>query len=214
MVKVVVAISRQLGSGGSEVGQIVAARLGCKYVDREVLRLAAEALGMDEEELSRREERIQGFWERLAAVLSTSTTPDEPYSPPPIRPVPDQRIFALESDIIKALAERKDCVIVGRGATEVLRGHPGLTTVLLHAPVEYRVRRVVETYRVSSNELARIMVEGSDQIRGRFIREMTHRDWMCATQYDLCLNTSILPLEQVADVIVGVVTARRTRATT
>ena len=73
-----------MGSGGSYLGQVVATRLGYKYVDREVLHLAAQEFGCDEESVASRAERVSSFWERILGGL-TFGGPESDYSPPPIR---------------------------------------------------------------------------------------------------------------------------------
>src|SRR5437588_12429461 len=77
-------ISRQMGTGGSYIGQLIAMRLGLKYVDREVLHLAAEEFGCDEETVAARSERIETFWEKILGGLSLGA-PDSRYNPPPLR---------------------------------------------------------------------------------------------------------------------------------
>ncbi|HEY3282094.1 MAG TPA: cytidylate kinase-like family protein [Armatimonadota bacterium] len=209
--RTVVALSRQLGSGGSQVGQQIASRLGFRYADREILRQAAEALGTNEEELAGQEERICPLWERLLCVFSPAG-PDAAYIPPPPGPPSDARIFTAESEIIRGIADREDCVIVGRGAGYVLRDHPGVVRVLLHAPVEFRIRRVMEVYGVATPDEARSMVEQSDRAREQFRKQMTGADGLRATNYHLCLDTSSIPLPEVTDLAVDLVRRMRKAA--
>ena len=207
MPKTVITISRQIGSGGAEVGQIVAARMGLRYVDREILRQAADVLGLEETELSEREERIQTFWEKLGYGLSYGA-PDWTFVPPPLLPIPDEEVRHVENDIIRSVAARENCVIVGRGGFHILEKHPCLVSVLLHAPVEFRIRRVMEIYNVGSYEKGKPMVEASDRDRRAFIFSISGADWMCARNHQLCIDSSSLPLEDVADLIVTMANKR------
>ena len=70
MIKTTITISRQMGAGGSYLGQVIAKRLGLKYIDREVLHLAAQEFGCDEETIAARSERVTSFWERVLGGLA------------------------------------------------------------------------------------------------------------------------------------------------
>ncbi|MDQ2731233.1 MAG: cytidylate kinase-like family protein [Armatimonadota bacterium] len=200
--RTVITISRQLGSGGSEVGQIVAARMNLKYVDREVLRQAAETLGRDELDLSYRQDRTSSFWEKLVALLCASS-PDVPFHPPPPLPIPDEQLFRLQSRIVSTLAEQEDCVIVGQGAAHVLCGKHGSLHVHLHAPEEFRTTRVMEIYSIPNRDQARAMIQNADRDRKAFVAKLSGKDWMCAREYHLCIDSSILPLPDIAEMIMN-----------
>ena len=136
----VLTISRQLGSGGSFIGQTVAKRLGFHYVDRDILHEAAKMLDVDDADLEPLEERVESFWERLAPLFLLGVT-----GGPIMPPIPPQAsastVFAAESGIIQAVASRENVVIVGRGGAHVLSGHPGVVSVFVHASEPLRVRR-------------------------------------------------------------------------
>ncbi len=204
---VVLAISRQLGSGGSYVGQAVARRLGLKYVDRQILDEAARMLGVGETDVAQLEERVASLWMRVARVLSLESS-DAPYVPPGLSATPEDAVFEAESRIVREIADREDAVIVGRGCFHMLRRHPGVIRLFLQAPVEWRVHRVMEVYRVASEQEAREMIARSDVQRGQFVERLTHRAWSDTTQYDLCLNTGSLGLDAVIDLACSVVSSR------
>ncbi|HSW38916.1 MAG TPA: cytidylate kinase-like family protein, partial [Acidobacteriota bacterium] len=121
--RIAITISRQFCCGGARIGHIVASQLGYYYADREVLQLAARQLGISVEELSWRDERLTSFWENITGLF-TYGIPDVSYTAPPFRTFTDEHLFELECKIIRELAEREDCVIVGRGGVHVLRNHP------------------------------------------------------------------------------------------
>lgn len=211
--KMIITISRQLGSGGSYIGQVIAGRLGIKYMDREVLRLAAEALGMEEDELAPREGRLSSFWEKMGRIMAFGP-PESPYVAPPLRPVTDEDLFAKETEIMKSIAEREDCVIMGRAAVHALQGHPGMTNVFLWATLPFRIRRVMEIYQARSEKEARALIAASDEMRSRFFREMTGREWSDARSYDLCLNTGTIPLAEAAETILDFLQRKRVAVST
>src|SRR5262249_34623566 len=95
-----ITISRQLGSGGPCIGQLLATRLGLKYVDREVLYLAAQEFGCDEKVVAARVQKISTFWERILGGL-TLGGPDGLYTPPPLRDFSDRELFEKQTEILK-----------------------------------------------------------------------------------------------------------------
>jgi len=188
MPHIVVTISRQIGSGGAFIGQQVARRLGIRYLDREIVREAARILKEDEVALAGREERITGLLENFFLVMAIGT-PETGYFPPPLRPLYDQDLFAVESEIIQAVAARESAVIVGRGGFHILRGHPGLTNVFFHASEAFRLARVMDIYNIADTGRAREAVEKSDRARRKFLEAMTGENWTDALAYHLCLDT-------------------------
>jgi cytidylate kinase len=202
----IVAISRQLGSGGSYIGQAVARRLGIRYVDREILEQAARLLGVEEQGLEPLEERVSSFWARSMFSIGP---PDSPYTPPPPS-VSEAQLFEAECTIIREVARRSDAVIVGRGSWYVLREHPGLVRLFVHAREAVRVRRVRKTYKLADENEAREMVRRSDARRGRFVHSLTDRDWHDASLYDLAIDTESISLDAAADLVTGVVAPRPT----
>src|SRR5260370_7657476 len=99
MTKTTITISRQMGTGGSYIGQLIAQRLGLKYVDREVLHLAAEEFGCDEETVAAHSERATSFWERILGGLSLGA-PDSPSNPPPLRNFTYRQLFHKPTKIL------------------------------------------------------------------------------------------------------------------
>src|SRR4051812_27433283 len=190
-----------MGCGGSYIGQLVAAKLGFKYIDREVLHLAAQEFGCDAQELAARTERVSSFWERFFKGL-TLGPPETHYAPPPLRDLSDKQLFEKQTEILREIAKKSDCVIVGWGGCHVLPRHRRKLNVFCHAPAGFRVRRVMEIYGVETEERARETIVESDEMRKRYILEMTGKDWACAENYHLALDTSLLSLEESAELII------------
>ncbi|HJQ35379.1 MAG TPA: cytidylate kinase-like family protein [Pyrinomonadaceae bacterium] len=201
-----VTIARRMGSGGAYVGRVIAERLNLRYVDREVLQLAAERLGVEASALEPNRERVAGFWERFFGSLSFGP-PEGTYAPPPVQAYSDKALFECQSGVLRELAAHNDCVIVGYGAAYVLPRHARMVNIFFHAPVSFRVRRVAEIYKADEAR-ARQMVEESDRVRARYFREMTGRDWACADNYHLCVDTSMSPLPELAERLVRFVERR------
>jgi cytidylate kinase len=183
--KTILAISRQLGSGGALIGHTVACRLGLRYADRDILHGAALALGVEDTAVEPLEERVEGFWERIGHMFALGG-PLGPYIPPPIPMFDQADLFAQEQRIIREIASRENAVIVGRGAAHVLRDHPGLISIFVYAPESVRVSRVMKTFRLGDIGETTTLVKRSDQQRAAFVEALTgatgwwRRSTMCA----------------------------------
>ncbi len=203
----VLTISRQLGSGGSTIGQEVARRLGMRYADREILQRAAAAIGLNERDLEGAEEQAAGFWHSVIHSFSLGS-PDTTFIPPPISAVYEEDVFRLESRIIREIAREYDAVIVGRAGFHVLAGHPGLVNVMLHARRSWRVERVMGVYGITDTAEAEALVERSDRRRAEFIRTFTGRPSTDARLFDLCIDTSSCGLEAATEWVLALVSGR------
>jgi cytidylate kinase len=202
-----ITIARRMGSGGAYVGRLLAERLGLKYVDREVLHLVAQTLGVEASALEPNRERVATFWERFFGGLSLGA-PDAPYTPPPVRACSDKVLFECQTDILRQIAAREDCVIVGWGGAYVIPCHARMVNFFFHAPHSFRVRRVMEIYELADAVQVRRMIEKSDEMRAHYLREMTGKDWACADNYHLCVDTSMSPLPDLADGLVRFIERR------
>ena len=203
-----ITVSRQMGSGGSYIGQVIATHLGFKYVDREVLHLAAQEFGCNEETVAARAERVSSFWERVLGGL-TFGAPDSHYSPPPLRNFTDEQLFEKQTEILKRIASKHDCVVIGWAGVYVLPRHAGMFNVFCHAPMSFRIKRVMEVYDKLNPEAARKMIKESDEMRERYFAEMTGHEWTCARNYHLSINTSLQPLDEIAEMIIKLIKSCR-----
>lgn len=205
---VVIAISRQIACGGTFIAQSTAKRLGCKYVDRDVLYEAARNLGVDVRDLDGREEKSSGILENMLRSFSFGT-PESAYVVPTMRPVYDGDLFKTEAAIIREISEQHDAVILGRGGGYVLRDHPGLVNVFLHAPERYRAIRLMNVRKIEDSKKAEREVKESDGNREKFMHDMTGIDWTDTRNYHLSIDTSSAGFQAAEDMIVRLVDARR-----
>ena len=202
MIKTTITISRQMGAGGSYVGQLIARRLGLKYIDREVLHIAAKEFGYDDETIAPRSERVTSFWERVLDGLSFGA-PEAAYNPPPLGNFSDRELFERQTQILKRIASQEDCVVVGWAGVFMLPRHRGMFSVFCHAPKSFRVKRIMNIYQDLTEERARTVIAESDRTREIYFNEMTGYDWLCARNYNLSIDTSLQPLEEIADLIIS-----------
>lgn len=204
---IVLTISRELGSGGSFIGQAVARRLGLKYADREILRQAARLLDTEDRDLERLEERVSTFWTRTAQVFSLGG-PDITYAPPSLRAVYEEDLFRVEGRIIREIAGRDSAVIVGRGGFHVLRDHPGLVSVFIHASEVWRAERIMATQGIRNMASVLEILRRSDRARARFVQAMTGVAWNDPHRSHLCLDTSKLGLDTAVNLVTQLVSTR------
>jgi cytidylate kinase len=196
--RITVTLARQFGCGGSFLGQGLAERLGVRCLDREIVSGAARSLALGEAEVAGQEECRAPFWERMLRGIA-ACPPEALYHPPVPPAVSDRELLEAETAVMQEIAARESCVIVGRVAAHVLPAHAGTTNVFLHAPLGFRVPRVMAHYGAADEAQARAMIARSDETRGRFIRQMIGREWEDARNYHLCVDTSLLPLPEIAD---------------
>jgi len=194
-----ITISRQLGAGGSFVGQQLASRLNIFFADRDIVRYAANRLSTFEENLESREERLLSFWHSLLKTLPQKDVLTVPAVASALE-YTDQELFDTEAEIIKKIVHEKSAVILGRCGHYILRGEPNHISVFLHADQEFRINRVMKLYNLQNDEATK-MVEKSDKERAAYCKTFTHKEWMNATNYDLSIDTSKFSLEQTVELI-------------
>ena len=196
-----ITISRQMGSGGSYIGYSAAKALGFKYIDREILRQAAKHLGTDPGALEYLDERSPGLIEKITRGFSFGM----PEMSVPLlqnRQVDYKDLFVLEGKIMNEIADRYSAVIVGRWGFYALRERHEVIRVYIHAPQEFRVKRIMNAQKISDTREVQARVKESDQIRARFIREMAGVDWTDARNYHLCVDSSAFDFPVIVDMIV------------
>lgn len=204
-----VTVSRQIGSGGTYIAYQAAKQLGFMFVDREILRRAAARLRTDQRFIEAREERSTSLIDSILRVFA-SGTPDIAYIPQE-RPVYDRDLFAAESTIITEIADRHDAVVVGRGGFHVLRNRPRAIHVFIHAPVEFRVERIMQVKHIDIRE-ARALVKEADGRRERFLKDMTGTHWADARNYQLCVDSRAVGFSACVETIIQLVARARTDA--
>lgn len=198
----VVAISRQKGSGGTQIGQALAERRGLRYIDGAMLRAASEYLQEHDPNLERVEEQMGTWWATMAGALAMGGMSG--LGMLPMDTVREAEVAHVERRIIQEIAERHPSVIVGRAAGHVLKGRPGVVSVFLHAPEPWRIERVAQRTGVTPAK-AKDAVRESDRHRASFMRALTGTDWTDARQYDLVINTATIGVDRATDLVLQVI---------
>jgi CMP/dCMP kinase len=210
----IITISRQYGAGGSEVARRVAEALGWRLVDNEMIDRVATRTGLPPEEVAEKEERAPGFLERLSRALSRAS-PELFPAPADKVPEPEEAtLVKVTETVVAEIAAEGKVVMVGRAGPAVLRGKYDALHVRLVAPLEFRVRRMRAEGRLGkgeddvSDDAARKEVAEVDANRARYLKQHYGLDWNDATNYHMVLNTELLGLDGVTELIVT--RARRT----
>ncbi|MBE5939856.1 MAG: cytidylate kinase-like family protein [Lachnospiraceae bacterium] len=196
---IIITIGRELGSGGREIGKIVAEKLDIAYYDKELLSIVAKESGFCEEFIEQHEEApTKSFIYSLVMGMSGYAN-GTAYNNIPL----EQKVFLAQFDAIKKLADEQSCVIVGRCADYALEEKENVFSVFIHAPKEYRVAKVAANNNISVNEATDI-VNKTDKKRASYYNYYTNKKWGASASYNMCIDGSILDKEQIADIIVDV----------
>jgi CMP/dCMP kinase len=197
-----ITISRQMGSGGAYIGYLVAKELGFKYLDREILRQAAEHFGTDVRMLEDVGEKSPGIIEKIIKGFSYGT-PTWEMLQPMRQPVYSKDLFTLECKIIQGIADQYDAVIIGRGGFYALRESSGVIRVFIHAPPEFRVKRVMRMQNITDIREARKKIKDSDKSRTKYMKGMAGVNWTDASNFHLCIDSSVIGFRESARMIVS-----------
>ena len=186
MQKVIITISREFGSGGRLVGQKLADELGIAYYDRKLIELVAKESGLAPEFIERSGE--QAASSLLFSLATTAHTPGG-YFMQYETPVESKAFFA-QASVIKELAEKESCVIVGRCAGYILRDNPNCINVFVHGNLDDRVKRASELYGQNPDGLADKLIK-TDKGRANYHRYHTGESWTDVRSYHLTVNTAV-----------------------
>lgn len=204
MEKVIITIARQYGSGGKTIGQMLAKDMGIPFYSREILRMASDDSGIREELFNRADERLRN---NPLFGASKKVYKGELISPDKGDFVSDENLFNYQAKVIKDLAEKGSCVIVGRCADFVLKDREDVVSVFVHAPKEYCMARAMERNDMPEKEMEKFIAR-TDKYRGDFYHYYTGNVWNDARNYDLCLNSARLGFEKCVEEIKAYIDVR------
>lgn len=215
----VVTISRQLGSGGTLIGERLAARLGLRYIDKEIIVAAAQRAGDPTEAAERYDEKGPSFIERMVTTIFGEYSRTErismtgagtyththtwPYTA--IDTEPDELLgheFGLYTQLIETtireVAALGNVIIIGRGGQIVLRGVPGTCHLHFVGPLEDRINRLAEAQQIERDE-AEGLIKQTDHNRADYLKQAYQADWQDPLLYDLIINTGRTSFERAVD---------------
>jgi cytidylate kinase len=203
---VVITIARQYGSGGKTIGEMLAAKLGIEYYDKDLIYLASEESGINADLFMKADEKIKN------SALFRAISKVKPYNGELITPDSDDftsadNLFNYQAKIIKELASENSCVIIGRCADYVLRDFDNVLSVFVHAPKDFCMKKAAEKHSMSESDLEKFIAK-TDKGRADYYKYHTGREWTDARNYDLCLDSSKLGFERCVDEIIAYMNVR------
>ena len=190
----VTTIGREFGSGGREIGERVAKLLDIPCFDRQLVEMASEKMGVDSFHLEQVDEKA------LSRFLESYWVPKRPNSVAGYGMALNDGMFIVQSAIIKSLVKDRPCVIVGRCADYVLRGHPACLNIFICASMEDRVKRIMERYELGERS-AKEAIREMDKSRRQYYEKYTDRKWGDRSAHQVIFNVSLLGMENTVNAI-------------
>ncbi|MBQ4150925.1 MAG: cytidylate kinase-like family protein [Clostridia bacterium] len=195
MANVIITIGRQFGSGGRHIGELIAKELDLPFYDEKLISLAAEKSDLCKEAIMDADERNANSLLYTLAMGSTAMLHSSHYN----MPIND-KLFLVQSDIIKDAANKGGAVIVGRCADYILRDNPRMISVFIYAENDFRVNNVATRGNISNNE-AQSLINKTDRRRANYYNFYTGNRWGAMENYDLAVDASKLGAEKTAKLI-------------
>ena len=184
--KIIITISREYGSGGRYIGRLVAERLGIKFYDKDFVTALSQKTGLSEEYIENNEQKriaIEALSNGYYYSLSNS---DE--------------LFVQESELIKELASKESCVIIGRCSDFILKDYEDVINIFVYSEMQDKINRAVERYGIDRKDAEKV-IRNMDKQRSNHYKHYTGKKWGDANNYDLCINSDTFGVEETADII-------------
>lgn len=198
----VITVGRQYGSGGREIGTMLAEKLGIAYYDDMLLKEAAKESGLCEDLFHSFDERPKSFLYSVAM---------DPYSFSMNHVMPkgsiEQQVYLATYDTIKKLADKGPCVLIGRCADYALKDRDDVINLFITAPLENRIERVARRNGITRDE-AKERIKRTDKSRASYYNYYSSKDWGDAKSYDLCIDSSLLGIESTVELLEKLVTLK------
>lgn len=191
--KIIINVGRQFGSGGKQVALELGRKLGINVYDNELISKAAESSGFSRELFKEKDEK-RSLFSFSSFFSSQGFGQPENY-------LNENELFKIQSSVIRDIADKEAAVIVGRCADYILRDRGCTLDVFICAPLEARKKRVAERLGVTEDK-AEDMIAATDRKRETYYNYFTFGNWGVASNYDLCIDSSILDIEGTADYII------------
>lgn len=187
----VVSVSREYGSGGREIAEKLANRLGIPYYDKKLIKRIAQESGFADDVVEAFDEKpVDRFFLNPNRFLTGMDTNS---------PVATE-VYKTEVTLLKKIADEGSCVVVGRRADSVLADKAGLVTLFICAPFSDRIERVMRRNNLTESE-AKSRILKTDKARASYHDDFSNRSWGDARTYDLCLNSSTISINGTVEAL-------------
>ena len=194
MKHIIINVGRQLGSGGHDIGRMLALDFGAKYYDRELLDLAAKESGFSKKFFEQNDEK-KGFFKGLFNMQGSHFGGGMYKSN-----ISQESLFQFQSDAIRKAAKEGSCVFVGRCADYVLRDFPNVVNIFITASMDYRVSQIMNKQHLDE-DAARAFIEKRESQRAEYYNYYSGKKWGYAASYDLCIDSSVLGIMETEKII-------------
>lgn len=189
-------IGRQLGSGGRQIGRQLAEKMNISYYDKELIALASKESGLAKEFFEEADEKASfslfgGLFGLRASILDEGFVNNY---------LCNETLFKIQSDVIKDLAKKQSCVFVGRCADYVLREQEAAVNLFISADWDDRIKRIAQKHELTT-EKTKEMIERTDKKRANYYNFYSNKQWGAASSYHLCINSSILGIDDTVTFI-------------
>lgn len=190
----IITLSREYGSGGRYIGKLVAEKLGIKLYDKEFIMKVAEETGMSEEYVKENEQKRDVLAAFNNGYYFENNNSDE--------------LFIKESELIKKVASKEACVIVGRCADYILNNKKNVLKVFIYNNEEDKIKRATKYYGMDKKN-AEKEIEKINKLRANHYKYYTGREWRNFENYDLCINSDKIGVEKAAELIVETINSKQ-----
>ncbi len=192
LMKSVITISREYGSGGRAIGKLVAEKLGYKFYDAEIIDEVVVSSGFSRDIVEKYDEYATHKNSFLYAIAINAGGDS-------LTSVAN-RVHIAQSEVIKRIAEEGRCVIIGRGADYILRDRDDCLNVFIRADIKFRARRILDIYGDDGKKVES-KIDDKDTRRRVYYRSFTMREWGVIENYNLVLDSGAIGIEKCADII-------------
>jgi len=209
----VIVIGRKFGSGGRKIGEELSKKLGIPLYDKTILGKVAEEQEIDDNRLREMDEYLNAhrFTNIGLQLKKAIVAPHYLFETNPEGIIDRDQVYEWQSDVIRELADKGPCIIVGRCADDVLKDHPNLISIFITAPMAEREERIKALYPNVQREKYMTYtqyINQTDRLRAYYYNYHTGREWGDMNNYDLVLNSSKLGIEKTADILADYVKYR------
>lgn len=181
--KMIITIGREFGSGGHEIGEKLAAKLGINFYDKNLIELAAEHSGLD-----------------LSVLGASDEKAPSPFVSP-YAPTVSDRLYCAQTEVIQKLAKTESFVIVGRCSNAILKEACTPLNIFIYAPLEDRIKRIMDRYLIDTPDKARKEILRTDKIRRGYYQYYSEFKWGDREGYDFMIDSSLFGINGTVDIL-------------
>ena len=203
--KFVITINRELGSGGRTIGEKLATKLGVRFYDKALIKALEEKYNLSVEEIENLKGRNHSWWADFArSFFLAERAKTMYYSNPSALDEPDvlttDEMFETEQKVLQEIAEEESCIIAGRLGFHVFRNHPNHLSILIQAPMEQRIERVMQKQSLSREEAEKV-IKKVDKMRENYVKKYAQTSRYDTRNYDLVISMAGQTEDDVVDLI-------------